>query len=235
MSQPLNLSRTPSPFFASDYTHDGKKHLLLAATGSVAAIKIPQILSALSSYQSTLSVRLILAPSATHFLSGLSDEQPTPSSIFSSTPNLEGIHTDDDEWTPLWVRGSPVLHIELRKWADVMLIAPLSASGMTKMVQGWSDGLVYSVLRAWDTDGTVDMRGVRTVVVAPAMNTAMWRHPVTKEQLRVLEKEWEWVHVLRPVEKPLACGDVGEGAMIEWVEVVRVVKDMLSLPKVDQD
>ena len=99
---------------------------------------------------------------------------------------------------------------------------------MTKMVQGWSDGLVYSVLRAWDTDGTVDMKGVRKIVVAPAMNTAMWRHPVTKEHVRVLEQDWrEWVRILRPVEKPLACGDVGEGAMADWKDIVDVVLEML--------
>ena len=68
------------------------------------------------------------------------------------------------------------------------------------------------------------------------MNTAMWRHPVTKEQIKKLEVDWGisgtpegWIEVLRPVEKTLACGDIGDGAMREWTEIVSAIEMRLNL------
>jgi phosphopantothenoylcysteine decarboxylase len=89
----------------------------------------------------------------------------------------------------------------------------------------------------------------KRIIVAPAMNTAMWMHPVTGRHLRVLEEEWGvdrarghdgddeedeaddegWFEVLRPVEKTLACGDTGGGAMREWTEIVAVIEERLGL------
>lgn len=71
------------------------------------------------------------------------------------------------------------------------------------------------------------------------MNTAMWRHPVTRKQIKILEEEWNeesdggsgWVTVLRPTEKELACGDTGTGAMMEWKEIVEVTEHHLELSK----
>src|SRR4051812_11435565 len=111
---PTSSSETPI-FKASNYSQDGKQHLLLAASGSVATIKIPNILAALSSHPS-LAVRLILTKSAAKFLGGQSPEQPHVESLRAS-PNLEGIHFDDDEWVHPWKRGQAILHIELRRWA----------------------------------------------------------------------------------------------------------------------
>jgi hypothetical protein len=72
------------------------------------------------------------------------------------------------------------------------------------------------------------------------MNTAMWRHPITRKQIQVLEQDWGagedgedgegegWITVLRPMEKELACGDVSDGAMIDWrAIVVHVGKHMM--------
>lgn len=62
-----------------------------------------------------------------------------------------------------------------------------------------------------------------------AMNTTMWRHPVTKKQIRELESEWkDWVHVLKPIEKTLACGDSGDGAMMDAHEIVHVLQGHLN-------
>jgi phosphopantothenoylcysteine decarboxylase len=115
-----------------------------------------------------------------------------------------------------------------------------------------------SVVRAWDTTGLIDGvngkggRKKKIIFVAPAMNTAMWRHPITGRQIRVLEEEWgssgegegedggsdavgqvglekRWLTVLRPTEKELACGDVGDGAMMDWREIVEHVERYLDL------
>ena len=220
------------PFAAADHVNDKLHHILLAATGSVATIKIPNIASALSKHPN-VSIRIILTPSAAKFLQGQSAEQPTLADI-RRIPHVEGVYTDPDEWTPTWVRGNKILHIELRKWAQVMLVAPLSANSMAEFTMGLAGGLVSSVFRAWDTTGLVDGKQNRPMIlVAPAMNTAMWRHPVTGKQVRVL-KEWEeegWVRVLRPMEKELACGDVGDGAMMDWRDIVDYVEGCFGLSK----
>ena len=213
--------------------NDGKQHLLLAASGSVATIKIVPVVKALGARQN-LSIRLILTPSAARFLNGQSDEQPSLSEV-ARLPNVDGVYSDASEWTPAWTRGAPILHIELRKWSDLMIIAPLSANSLAKMVTGMCDSLLLSVVRAWDTTGTADGTGEtkKKIVVAPAMNVAMWRHPITTRQIKTLEEDWGgdqgWIEVMRPIEKTLACGDVGVGAMVGFQEIVALIDDKLDL------
>ncbi|KAI6776440.1 hypothetical protein HG530_000385 [Fusarium avenaceum] len=208
---------------------DGKHHILLAASGSVATIKLVQIINGLKS-QHNISIRLILTQSASQFLAGQSLEQPTVDQV-SRLPHVDAVYTDANEWAQPWKRNAPILHIELRRWADVLVIAPLSANTMAKIVNGLCDNLLTSVVRAWDVTGSID--GVKKkIIVAPAMNTAMWNHPVTKTQMRVLEEEWGgengWFEVLRPVSKNLACGDVGSGAMVPWEEIVEEIDKKIN-------
>ncbi|EMF08526.1 phosphopantothenoylcysteine decarboxylase, partial [Sphaerulina musiva SO2202] len=226
----------PPILTSSHHHHDKTHHLLLAATGSVATIKLPQIILSLS-HHTNLSIRLILTKSSIEFLRGQASEQPTLAQIFEF-PNVEAIYVDEDEWRRPWTRGASILHIELRKWADLMVIAPLSANALAKVALGMSDNLVYSVVRAWDTTGLIDEArpGVRKkgIIVAPAMNTAMWNHPVTKRHLDVLEGEWNvanggWMEVLGPIDKGLACGDKGGGGMREWKEIVEVIEKRMGL------
>lgn len=226
-------SAPPVAFTAKQYANDGKHHVLLAASGSVATIKLPLIAQALSQHDN-ISIRIVLTKSASEFLQGQSHEQPRLEWL-QTLPNVEAIYHDEDEWAKPWVRGDSILHIELRRWAHLMLIAPLSANSLAKMVNGLSDNLLLSVVRAWDTSGMVDGRKKR-IFVAPAMNTAMWYHPITSKQVKILEHEWGqsedgWVTVLNPIDKGLACGDVGSGAMMEWGNIVDQVQRYLSLPK----
>ncbi|TPX08059.1 uncharacterized protein E0L32_010259 [Thyridium curvatum] len=213
--------------------HDGKVHLLLAASGSVATIKLPLIISAFSKYPH-VSIRVILTHNAARFLAGQSAEQPTVASL-SDLPNVDGVYFDEDEWDPSWTRGAHILHIELRRWAHLLAIAPVSANLLAKITSGICDNLLTSTLRAWDVDGTIDGRKKR-VLVAPAMNTAMWLHPLTGKQIRILEEDWGvkpdgtgWFEVLRPMEKTLACGDSGVGGMMAWQEIVKVLEFRLGL------
>jgi phosphopantothenoylcysteine decarboxylase len=104
--------------------HDGKKHLLLAASGSVATIKLPLIISSLANHHN-LSIRVILTKSATNFLAGQSPEQPTVASL-SLLPNVDSVHQDEDEWIEPWKRDTKILHIELRKWAHLLVIPVVS-------------------------------------------------------------------------------------------------------------
>jgi len=226
---------TRQPLRASDHTDDGKYHLLLAATGSVATIKIPNIVTALSE-RPKLSIRILLSKSAAEFLQDQSAEQP-PLEQIAKIGNVDAIYQDIDEWRKPWVRGDSILHIELRKWADLMVIAPLSANSLAKVALGLSDDLVSSVVRAWDTSGMVeaprnDLRKAsgdkKVIMVAPAMNTAMWAHPITASHMKVLTEDWSveggrWIQMLRPIEKELACGDTGSGAMCDWRDIVAAI------------
>lgn len=235
---PRSSSLSSTPFVASEHASDKKKHLLLAVSGSVATIKLPNILRALSRH-CDLSVRVVITKAAENFLTGQSTEQPQLTSL-RQIKNVDGIYLDEDEWNRPWTRGDDILHIELRRWADILVIAPLSANSMAKMTAGIADSLLLCVVRAWDTTGGIEGSSRKRIVVAPAMNTAMWRHPVTAKQMKVLENEWGldregsgWIEVLRPVEKTLACGDAGDGAMREWTEIVSIIEERLNLKDKD--
>lgn len=118
-------------------------------------------------------------------------------------------------------------------------MAPLSANTLAKMTSGMADNLLLSVMRAWDTTGKVDegLGKWKTprMFLAPAMNTAMYLHPVTERNMKILREEWGvgeggdrdgegWIQVLEPVAKGLACGDVGMGGMMDWREIVAVIE-----------
>ena len=230
-SEPHLISQ--QPFSAADFADDKKHHILLAASGSVATIKLPLIAQSLARHDN-VTIRVVLTASAAEFLQGQSAEQPQLESL-KQLPNVQAIYSDRDEWSKPWVRGDKILHIELRRWAHTLLIAPLSANSLAKMSNGLSDNLLTSVIRAWDTTGIIDGQK-KMILVAPAMNSAMWRHPVTSKHIKTLKDEWGsqadgWVRVLGPVEKGLACGDVGDGGMMEWSKIVAEVETHLHLIK----
>jgi phosphopantothenoylcysteine decarboxylase len=150
---------------------------------------------------------------------------------------------DSDEWpTGLYQRGDAVRHIELRRWAELFLIAPLSANTLAKLAVGLSDNALTCVWRAWDW--------TRPVILAPAMNTLMWQHPFTKKHLRSIGADFGAGHVpghlqdsdlinqindrakkiriVAPISKELACGDVGIGAMAEVPTILADVQQLLE-------
>ena len=118
---------------------------------------------------------------------------------------------------PHYKKEDPILHIDLRKWADVFVIAPVSANTLAKMTYGMCDNLLTSIYRAWDWS--------KEVVVAPAMNTFMWSNAPTAEQIRGLKERG--VKVVPPMNKELACGDVGDGAMAMIDDIVAKVNEAL--------
>lgn len=135
----------------------------------------------------------------------------------------------DDEWQA-WSRiGDPVLHIELRDWADVLVIAPLSAHTLAKVATGLCDDTLTCVARAWDL-GHVTGRPPKPIVLAPAMNTAMWQHPLTQQQLQTIKafSSTDMVKVVAPMVKTLACGEVGTGALAHVADIVMAVRDAVS-------
>jgi phosphopantothenoylcysteine decarboxylase len=102
----------PQPFSAAEHAHDGKHHILLAASGSVATIKLPLIAYDLVKHPN-VSVRIVVTPAAAQFLQSQAAEQPSLMSMLD-LPGVDGIYQDSDEWAKPWVRGDKVLHIELK-------------------------------------------------------------------------------------------------------------------------
>ena len=183
---------------------DGKVHILLGASGSVASIKIPLIVDKLLEvYSGNVSIQLIVTKPAEHFLDGLRLSRKV------TVWREEDAYAD----TP----GDTLLFHELRRWADLLLVAPLSANTLAKLANGICNNLLTSVFRDWPATGA-------PVLVAPAMNTLMYTNPMTKRHLTALERAFPFVEVLRPVEKVLMCGDIGMGGMREWSDIVEVVR-----------
>lgn len=99
-----------------------------------------------------------------------------------------------------------------------MLVAPLDANTLGKVASGICDNLLTCVIRAWDLN--------KPLLFCPAMNTAMWEHPLTAQQLGQL-KAFGYVEI-PCVSKKLVCGDHGRGAMAEVETIVAKVQDVLS-------
>lgn len=181
-----------------------KKNILLGVTASVAAIKTLELATQLNEFA---QVRIVATRAADYFLQA---QLPALAQL-----NIPVLH-DADEWPPLagpYQVGQTILHIELRRWADHLLIAPLDANTLAKLAAGICDNLLTSVFRAWDWQ--------RPVHLCPAMNTHMWESPPTAEQL---ERLTHWgANIIHPVEKKLACQDVGMGAMAQVEDIVRVM------------
>jgi phosphopantothenoylcysteine decarboxylase len=208
---------------------DRRKNIILGITGSVASIKLQELVDALTQ---TLNVNICIVPtkSSLHFvpefdqLCKVSDLSERLALLKDETAKEKIVlsFSDEDEWNSWHERSDPVLHIELKKWADLLLVAPLDANTMGKLANGLCDNLLTCVARAWD----IEAIETKPVVVCPSMNTYMFRHPITGRQLRVLSDEFGFT-VVDCVEKRLMCGDVGLGAMASVDTIVATVKDLL--------
>ncbi|GJN29373.1 hypothetical protein PR202_gb17596 [Eleusine coracana subsp. coracana] len=182
-----------------DYPQPSKPRVLLAASGSVAAIKFESLCRSFSEWA---EVRAVATEASMHFF----DKSSLPSGIV--------LYTDDDEWSTWNKIGDEVLHIELRKWADIMVIAPLSANTLAKIAGGLCDNLLTCIVRAWDYR--------KPIFVAPAMNTFMWNNPFTERHLQTISQLG--IRLIPPVVKKLACGDYGNGAMAETSQIYAFVR-----------
>jgi phosphopantothenoylcysteine decarboxylase len=177
--------------------------ILLGLSGSVASIKALELFEALSC-GGQHEVKIVATEKALHFTPNLSSSLPVGALI-----------TDADEWSSWEKMGDPVVHIELRRWADLFVIAPCSANTLAKIAYGLSDNAVTCTVRCWKPKE-------KPLLIAPAMNTAMWENEVTGEHLERARKFG--ATIIDPVVKTLACGDTGQGAMASIPTIVDHVK-----------
>ena len=201
---------------------DYKVDVILGMTGSVASIKAGELIMRLAYLAGPriTSLKVVATKAAKHFFNWEELKKDL------SSPEI-GFHSDEEEWRDWKKVGDPVLHIELRRWADILVIAPCSANTLAKLANGLCDDLLSCIVRAWDFKDPN-----KRLVIAPAMNTMMWESPFTQKHLETLVElgggtmdDQKRVQIIGPVEKTLACGDVGNGAMASPEDIVRLVAD----------
>jgi phosphopantothenoylcysteine decarboxylase / phosphopantothenate---cysteine ligase len=178
----------------------GKK-ILLGITGSIAAYKAIYLVRLL--VKAGAEVRVIITPSAKDFVTTLT------LSTLSKNPVLVDLF-DAESWAN---------HVMLGRWADVMVIAPLSCNTLAKMANGQCDNLLLATY----------LSATCPVAVAPAMDEDMWHHPSTKENLKKLES---FGNKIIPVENgELASGLFGDGRMAEPDQIIQFLTDNFFLSR----
>lgn len=176
------------------------KNILLGITGGIAAYKSASFARLL--IKSGYDVRVIMTASAQAFI--------TPLTLQALTGNQ--VHIDLlDESAELGMG-----HIELAKWADLLIIAPATANTIAKLAMGIADDLLT----------TVCLATMAPILVAPAMNQQMWQHPSVKLNLQTLtDYDYE---IIQPASGEQACGDIGEGRLPEPEQLLEYVQYFIA-------
>jgi phosphopantothenoylcysteine decarboxylase/phosphopantothenate--cysteine ligase len=172
----------------------GKK-IIVGISGSIAAYKTPLIVRLL--VKAGAAVKVIMTPASTDFVSKLT------LSTLSKSPVLSDLF-DENSWAN---------HVELGRWADVMLITPLSCNTLSKMATGQCDNLLMAVY----------LSAVCPVMVAPAMDEDMWHHDTTAKNLETIRRQG--CSVLKVGYGELASGLIGEGRMAEPEEIISSLEE----------
>lgn len=167
--------------------------VLLGVTGGIAAYKAAELVRRLR--DAGAEVRVVMTESAGRFVTALTFQALSGNPVRSS----------------LWDEGAEAAmgHIELARWAEEVLIAPASADTIARLAQGRADDLLSTLVLASSAP----------LSVAPAMNQQMWAHPATRANIDLLRQRG--VRVLGPASGSQACGDVGDGRMLEPDDIVQ--------------
>ncbi len=173
------------------------RRVLLGVTGGIAAYKAAEILRQCQTLGA--EVRVVMTPAATEFITPLTFQALSGSPVHTQLLDAE--------------EEAGMGHINLARWADVVLVAPASADFIARLASGMANDLLTTLLLATE----------KTVMLAPAMNRAMFDDPNTQDNIRKLEKQG--VVILGPGEGVQACGEVGLGRMLEPEELVQSVAE----------
>ncbi|MBM0743301.1 bifunctional phosphopantothenoylcysteine decarboxylase/phosphopantothenate--cysteine ligase CoaBC [Phormidium sp. CLA17] len=176
--------------------------VLVGVGGGIAAYKVCEVVSALA--KEGVQVRTVLTDAAQEFVTPLT----------FATLSRHASYSDRDFWQP--VHGRP-LHIELGEWADIFLLAPLTANTLAKLAHGMADNLLTNTVLA----------STCPVLLAPAMNTDMWEQAAVQRNWQQVQQDPRY-HTLAPGSGLLACDRVGAGRMAEPAEILPYVRSLLQ-------
>lgn len=179
-----------------------QKNILLGITGGIAAYKSAYLCRLLT--ECNANVQVVMSNAATKFITPLTFETLSHHKVLTDTFT------------------EPLAHIDFAKTADLILIAPASANTLAHLANGLANNLLQNIVLARRCP----------LLLAPAMNTAMWENPATKRNVAMLENDG--VQILHPICGTLACGDVGRGKMMEPAGILEAAESLLS-PKILKD
>lgn len=177
---------------------NGKK-IVLGVTGSIAAYKSADLIRRLR--ETGAELRVVMTKAACEFITPL-----TLQSLSGHPVAIELLDADQE---------SAMGHIALARWADWILIAPASANAIAKLAQGRADDLLSALCLASESP----------LAVAPAMNNKMWSNQATMDNLALLRSRG--VHILGPASGDQACGEQGEGRLLEPTTIVAEMAQLL--------
>jgi len=170
------------------------KKILLCVTGSIAVYKAVELVRLL--VKANCQVKVVMSKHAGEFIQPLTFE----------TVSLNKVYTDLFKHTE-----HPIEHIELARWADEILIAPASAHSIAKATYGLADDLIGNILLATN----------KPITLAPAMNKYMWQNTIVQENVTRLMNHG--IKILAPPAGEQACGDLGEGRLMEPQSIVAAI------------
>jgi phosphopantothenoylcysteine synthetase/decarboxylase len=169
--------------------------ILFQLSGSIACYKACTVLSRLT--QAGHEVQCVASTSVLNFIGPATLEGLSGKPLLSDTFAL----------------GHAMDHITLNRWADISVLCPATANRLNKMATGVADDLLGNLWLTHDF--------AKPLLIAPAMNTKMWTHPITQASLAKIEEMG--VTILRPEAGNLACGEVGEGRLMEPEDILQVI------------
>lgn len=176
-----------------------KKNILLGVCGGIASYKTCELVRLL--VKNGFFVKVIMTEAATKFVSPL---------VFQ---NLSGNPVYVDMFT--LIKEENIQHISLARWANLCVIVPLSANTLSKIANGICDNLLTTVICALPLN--------TKVILAPAMNEQMWKNPIIQQQAKKL-KQLKKYKLLLPQKGELACGDYGEGRMLQPQAIYKTLR-----------
>ena len=179
-----------------------KSKVLFILTGSIACYKACQVISRL--VQADCEVQVVASPSAMQFVGNATFE------------GLTGKSTVSD----LYARGNVMDHIHFMRWADLVIVAPATANYINKIAQGVGDDLLTTLFLAHDFK--------KPFLIAPAMNTSMYLHPITQNSIHKLKEIG--IEILETASGVLACGETGFGKLLEPDLLLREIQTRLPRP-----
>ncbi len=175
------------------------RRIVLGVSGGIAAYKAPDLVRRLR--ERGAEVQVVMTAGAQRFV--------TPTTFQA----VAGREVRAELWDP--AAEAAMGHIELARWADLILLAPATADLIARLASGRADDLLATLVLATDAK----------VVLAPAMNRLMWAHPATQANIAILRHRG--VEVLGPGRGEQACGETGDGRMLEPLEIVSGVERLL--------
>ena len=173
------------------------KKILLIICGGIAAYKSLETIRILK--KNGCEIKTVLTKNSKEFVTPLSIASLSQGKVYEDLFNLEN--------------ESEMDHITLSRWADLILVQPITANTISKLAKGSSEDLASTVILASN----------KPIFIVPAMNVRMWEHPSNKENLNILKKYS--YNIIGPEIGEMACGEYGEGKMTEPKDIVNIIDD----------